>query len=287
MAAALPAPPFIRIGPDVPPSPIVFSVPHAGRAYSAELLAASRLPREKLEMLEDPWVDRLAEQAIACRMVAIVAQTPRAEIDLNRDVREIDPDSIAGRLPPGGIVESARTRGGLGLVPWRLTGSGQIWLRQLQVEELQQRVARNHKPFHAALAAELAAARARFGIAMLIDLHSMPPRPGGRCAQIVLGDRHGSSCDRGLVELVGAMARGAGYRTVRNDPYAGGHITARHGDPGKGIHALQIEIDRSLYLDADLRAPGEGFALIARMIGDIAESLSDRLLGGEVAIAAE
>lgn len=287
MAAALPAPPFIRLGPDAPPSPIVFSVPHAGRAYSAELLAAARLPREKLETLEDPWVDQLVEQAIGGRMIAIVAQTPRAEIDLNRDVREIDPDSIIGRLPPGAIVESARTRGGLGLVPWRLTGSGQIWLRRLQVDELQHRVAQHHEPFHEALAAELASARARFGIAMLIDLHSMPPRPGGRCAQVVFGDRHGSSCDRGLVELAAAVMRGAGYRTVRNDPYAGGHITARHGNPSNGIHALQIEIDRSLYLDADLRAPGEGFALMAGVIGSIAHTLDNRLRGGEVAMAAE
>jgi N-formylglutamate amidohydrolase len=287
MAAALPAPPFIRIGPGGSPSPIVFSVPHAGRSYSAELLAAARLPREKLETLEDPWVDRLVEQGVACRIVCIVAQTPRAEIDLNRHPREIDPDSVAGRLPAGAIVESARTRGGLGLVPWRLTGSGQIWLQRLQVEELQQRITHLHAPFHKAIATELAAARARFGIAMLVDLHSMPQRSGGRSAQIVLGDRHGGSCDRGLVELVAAATRGAGYRTTRNDPYAGGYITAHHGKPGEGIHALQIEIDRSLYLDADLRMPGSGFADIARVIGEVAQTLDDRLRGGVSAIAAE
>ena len=128
--------------------------------------------------LEDRLVDRLVWRATAAGATAFIARAPRAEIDLNRDEREIDPALVAPPLPSGGLVQSARTRGGLGLIPSRITGSGPIWRERIPRDELSRRIERIHRPYHAALEAALAAARARFGEAVLLDCHSMPPRPG-------------------------------------------------------------------------------------------------------------
>jgi N-formylglutamate amidohydrolase len=281
--------PFLRNGPDLPASPVVLSVPHAGRAYSADLLAASRLPRATLELLEDRLVDKLVWRAVAAGAVAIVARRPRAEIDLNRDEREIDPTMVAPPPPAAGLIPSSRTRGGLGLVPARIGGAGPIWRRPLASGELARRIAEIHRPYHAALADALVAARARFGMAILLDCHSMPPRvPGAEAvAEIVFGDRHGTSIAPDYVTAAVEAATAAGFSSARNVPYAGGYVTSRHGRPASAIHALQIEIDRSLYLDADLREPGPGFDRVARMLAAVAEALAARSREPPQAIAAE
>jgi N-formylglutamate amidohydrolase len=282
------APPFRRVGPSEPAGPVVLSVPHAGRGYSDALLRAARLPRATLETLEDPLVDRLVWRAVADGTVAIVADAPRAEIDLNRDEREIDPALVEPRPRPAGLIDSPRTRGGLGLVPSRIAGSGSLWRRRLPAEELERRIERIYRPYHAALAAALEEARRRFGIAILIDCHSMPPR--GEAADeppIVLGDRHGTSMAPELVAAAGRAVRSAGYRAARNAPYAGGHITASHGRPAEGIHALQLEIDRSLYLGPDLKTPGPGFDRVAGLIAAVAAALAVEALGPPLAVAAE
>jgi N-formylglutamate amidohydrolase len=280
-------PPFLRIGPEVPASPVVLSVPHAGRAYSESLLKAARLPLEVLELLEDRLVDRLIWRAQGSGAVALVARAPRAEIDLNRDPREVDPSMIMPPPPGRSLIQSARTRGGLGLVPSRISGSGPIWLRRLPEHELARRIAEIHAPYHAALEAALAEARARFGLAILLDCHSMPPRDGGGGPGIVLGDRHGTSIAADYVEAAAAAAEAAGYRVARNAPYAGGYITARHGRPANGIHAIQLELDRALYLDQGLREPGQGFDRAARMIAEVAAALAARALEPVQSIAAE
>jgi N-formylglutamate amidohydrolase len=279
-------PPFRRLGPQQPVSPVVLSVPHAGRAYADALLAAARLPRRKLETLEDRLVDRLVWRAVAGGAVAIVADAPRAEIDLNRDERELDPALVVPRPRDSGLFETARTRGGLGLVPDRIAGAGPIWRQRLSAQELARRVDTIHRPYHRALGEALAAAHRRFGIAILLDCHSMPPRGGG-AATLVLGDRHGASIAPDLVHAAERAAREAGFAVARNAPYAGGHITDRHGRPGEGVHALQIEIDRALYLGPDLRAPGPGFDAVSRLIGAMAEALARQALEPPQAIAAE
>jgi N-formylglutamate amidohydrolase len=281
-------PPFIRIGPDIPASPVVIAVPHAGRSYPPALLRAARLPLEKIETLEDRLVDRLVWRAVASGCSALIANATRAEIDLNRDEREIDPASVVPALPARSILQSARTRGGLGLIPSRLPGAGAIWLHRIGQDEVRRRVEVIHRPYHHALARCLEEARERFGIAVLLDCHSMPPRnmaagdPG-----LVFGDRHGTSI---APELVGAAidaARAAGFTCGRNNPYAGGHTTALHGRPHNGIHALQLEVDRALYLDESLREPGPGFDRTSHLIASVASALADRALGGSQAIAAE
>jgi N-formylglutamate amidohydrolase len=285
-------PPFFRVGPERPASPVILSVPHAGRDYGPHLLKAARLSQTVLESLEDRLVDRLVWRATSAGATAFIARAPRAEIDLNRDEREIDPALVAPPLPSGSLVQSARTRGGLGLVPSRITGSGPIWRERIPREELARRIERIHQPYHAALEAALAAAQARFGEAVLLDCHSMPPRhrpdrDGSRMATIVFGDRHGTTIGADLLEAATAASRALGYRTACNAPYAGGYIVGRHGRPQRGIHALQIEIDRSAYLDADLRTPGPGFEGCARLIAAVAQAIEERLLAAPIALAAE
>lgn len=287
-------PPFFRIGPERPISPVVLSVPHAGRDYKPALLQAARVSRAALETLEDRLVDRLVWRATTGGATAFIARAPRAEIDLNRDEREIDPGSIAPPLPAGALVQSARTRGGIGLIPSRITGAGPIWRERIARAELDRRVGQIHRPYHAALEAALGHARRRFGEAILLDCHSMPPRPpgesdgaDGRIATVVFGDRHGTTIAGDLLDTALAAARALGYRAGVNAPYAGGYIVGRHGRPREGVHALQIEIDRSAYLDADLRTPGPGFEGVARLIAAIALALEQRLLGGLEAMAAE
>lgn len=280
-------PPFRRLGPARPRSPVVLSVPHAGRSYSDGLLATARLSRLRLESLEDRLVDRLVWRAVEAGAVALVADSPRAEIDLNRDERELDPAMVMPRPPADSTVESPRTRGGLGLIPSRIAGSGAIWRQRIPAAEVARRIDRIHRPYHQAIEAELSAAKARFGVAVLLDCHSMPPRGAGGDPQVVLGDRHGGSMDQALVAAAERAALEAGFDVARNAPYAGGYITQRHGRPELGIHALQLEIDRSLYLAPDLRSSGAGFDRVARLVAAVAEALAAAALGPPEAIAAE
>ncbi len=282
------AAPFERIGPREPGSPIVLSVPHAGRAYSPELLGASRLTRNQLENLEDRLVDRLIEPARAVGAIAIVARSPRAEIDLNRDEREVDPTIIAPPPPARSVMPSARTRGGLGLIPARISGAGPIWNRPIEGDELWRRIVEVHRPYHRAITDALDEARTRFGVAVLIDCHSMPPRASGHDqAEVVFGDLHGTTIAPDLRDAAVAAARTAGFRTACNAPYAGGYITARHGRPAAGVHAIQIEICRSLYLAPDMRGEGGGFARTADMLARVAAALAARAAEPPQAIAAE
>jgi len=281
MSSIPPQQPFFRAGPEQPASPVVLSVPHAGRDYGEAVRKASRVPLATLETLEDRLVDRLVWRAVQDGATAFIARVARAEIDLNRDEREIDPALVAPPPPASGLVQSARTRGGLGLVPSRIAGSGAIWLHRLSRDELRRRVETVHRPYHAALAAALEAARDRFGTAVLLDCHSMPPRPpagGVEAPPLVFGDRHGTSIAPALLEAAASAARRCGFEGALNAPYAGGHVVARHGRPGEGIHALQIEIDRSIYLDSALREPGPGFDRAAALIAAIAAALRDQVL---------
>ncbi|MBA3676441.1 MAG: N-formylglutamate amidohydrolase [Sphingosinicella sp.] len=282
-------PPFRRIGPEAPASPVVLSVPHAGRHYSDALLRASRLPREKLEILEDRLVDRLIWRAVAAGASAIVASSPRAEIDLNRDEREIDPSTIIPPPSSRSVLQSPRTRGGLGLIPTRIAGAGSIWLHRIPQDEVRRRIEEVHRPYHAAIAEALELARTTFGVAILLDCHSMPtrdPENSGEAA-LVFGDRHGTSISADLLDAALAASQAAGFTAACNSPYAGGHITSRHGDPATAVHGLQLEIDRALYLDGDLRSPGPGFNRVAELIAAIVLALADRALGSKFAIAAE
>ncbi|SKB56976.1 N-formylglutamate amidohydrolase [Sphingopyxis flava] len=233
---------------------MIVSVPHAGRIYPPEILAATRVPREQLERLEDSWCDTIAARACEAGAVVVEALWARAVADCNRGEGQMAPGEVDASLHTQFSAPGRKERAGLGVIPTRLAGCGPLWRRPIDRAALHWRLESFHRPYHAALAEELAAARHRSGRAVLIDLHSMPPIPGGQPghgAQIVVGDRFGTTAAAGLVDLVMEAARGLGVPAVRNQPYAGGHIVRTHGKPERGVHAIQIEIDRSLYLASD------------------------------------
>ncbi len=165
-------------------------------------------------------------------------------------------------------------RSGIGLIPRRAGGTDNMWRRKLTGAEVADRIAQVHAPYHAAVAQALAAAQARFGVAMLLDLHSMPSLVGADAAQIVLGDRFGRSCPGHVTQRVARVVRAHGLSVAIDRPYAGGHILDTHARPRAGIHALQLEIDRRLYLDPALDAPGDGVARIAMLVRAILDTLA-------------
>ena len=275
--------------------PLLIAAPHGGRAYPPPVLAAMRDPLRASLRLEDRLVDRLAE-AIAAETGAglIVAHAPRAMLDLNRAADDVDWEMIeprpllfAARAAAG---PGRRARSGLGLVPRRLPGLGEVWRRRLPRADLEARIAGIHTPYHACIDDELARLRRRWGAALLLDLHSMPPlgerHAIGPAAEFVIGDRFGATCDGGLVGAAFAAFAEVGRRAAHNRPYAGGYALERHAAPAKGVHALQLEVDRSAYLDADMREPGAGFAgtvtLLANLIRRLAAEVA--LLGSGTAV---
>ncbi len=264
--------------------PILIAVPHAGRAYPGSLLERMRNPGFAALRLEDRYVDRLAEKvAQACGAALLIAHAPRAMIDLNRATDDVDWDMFSSRAPDsvGSYTPGRRARSGLGLIPRRLPGLGELWNRRHHEDELAARIADIHEPYHACLDTALERLRARWGSAMLIDLHSMPPlmlRGGQPAPEFVLGDRFGASCHGGLIgsafSYFSEMRRG----TAHNRPYAGGYVLERHAAPARGIHAFQLEVDRSSYLDGRLAEPGKGFESIVHLLTGLV-----RRLAGEVA----
>lgn len=257
MTPAAPArsPWFERLGPARAETPLVCAVPHAGRVYPAALFSASAVPHAFLQQLEDRYADLLVAKAVQDGAVAIVARAARAWIDLNRGEDDLDP---ALRIPAySGPPQTARARSGLGLLPRRL-GRRDLWREPPTAENAAARIASVHRPYHAAIAEALDDACRRFGHAVLIDCHSMPSLGGARPSRIVIGDAHGRSAGKNVAAEVAKTARQHGFTAAINAPYAGAHSLARHGRPAAAIHALQIEIDRTLYLQQDMHAPSEG-----------------------------
>ena len=263
--------------------PVLLSVPHSGREYPDWLIAMSAGGKSTLTLLEDPLVDRLVWRALQRGCGAVIARAPRAAVDCNRAEDEVDPSVVDGARR--GRV-SARARGGLGIVPARTQQHGYLWRRAISPRQLDERLSQAHRPYHEAIEAQLAALVARFGCALLLDCHSMPPPPEG-VPPIVFGDCRGRSADPWVSAEALQIARDCGFEAGLNDPFAGGHVTERHSDPGRAVHALQIEIDRRAYLDPSLREPGPGFDRMASFIEILAERLGEALLGRRFATAAE
>lgn len=275
---------FDTLGPAIPRTPIVLSVPHAGREYP-DAQGLLHHPLERLRALEDRYADRLADVAVASGTVAIVARMPRLWIDLNRSETDLDPAMVVGRHG-GGLPQSLKTRGGLGLIPRRLIDVGEIWRTGLSAEDVACRIANHYRPYHETLSAMLARAHARFGVAMLVDLHSMPPLVEAGSPRIILGDRFGATCAPQLTAVAEMVFSGAGYGVGANAPYAGGYIVAHHANLRGNIHALQVEVDRSLYLDSDFDKTGAGLPRLQATIALLIESLAEHL-AAPAAMAAE
>lgn len=264
--------PFLLHMPDEPAGPLVLSSPHSGRNYTPEFRAASRLDPQSLRLSEDSFVDELFATAPTHGAALIAAAVPRAYVDVNREPLELDPRMFADKLPDEANIKSDRVAAGLGTIARVVANGLPIYDNKLVYAEEKRRIENIYQPYHAALQRLLRDARTRCGHAILIDCHSMPSGqfgPSGpwggntpACSplpsfgnsrlpdpDIVLGDRFGTSCSPRLTDHIEALLGDMGYSVVRNNPYAGGYCTVRYGAPRKGVHAIQIEINRRLYMD--------------------------------------
>lgn len=257
------------------PGRLVFASPHSGDLYPADMAADPDLPPASLRSAEDALVDRLIAPGPSHGATLVLARYGRAYVDLNRNPADLDPQLIDGLDHPA----SPRSAAGYGVIP-RLGGDGRsLYARRLSRDEAEARVARVHGPWTTALDGVIDAARSRHGEALLIDWHSMPERatraPGGpRGPDVVLGDRHGSSCAPELTRALRIAFERLGWRVALNHPYAGGWTTQSRGRPEDGVHAIQIELNRALYFDEQARAPSAGWSRtrkgVARVIAAIA-----------------
>nr|WP_325253935.1 N-formylglutamate amidohydrolase [Amylibacter sp.] len=231
----------------------VFSSPHSGRDYPAAFLQASVLDAVAIRSSEDAFVDQLFGAATEYGAPLLAASAPRAFVDLNRSIDELDPAIVEGARQLG---SNPRVASGLGVIP-RVVSEGRALISgKITMEAARQRLERYYRPYHTQLQDLLQTSRAAFGQVVLLDCHSMPRDAVanasglfGRMPEIVLGDRFGSSCDNSYVEEIEGFLKQAGFRVARNTPFAGAHITQAYGRPSSGQHCIQIEIDRSLYLN--------------------------------------
>ncbi len=257
--------------------PLVFASPHSGRDYSPAFVADARLDAVSLRRSEDCFVDELFAAAPAHGAPLLAATFPRAFCDPNREAWELDPAMFEEELPPWVNTSSARVVSGLGTIA-RVVASGEtIYRRKLRFAEAETRVREFWQPYHDRLIELIDATRSAFGVCLLIDCHSMPATglPGRPRYDFVLGDVHGTTCAPRATRLVETVLTGFGYRVGRNDPYAGGYVTRHYGRPRDGVHALQIEIARSLYMDEARLEKAPGFAGIQRDLTALIKAVAD------------
>lgn len=244
-------PPYLLTRPARRSAPLVFASPHSGRAYPPDFVAAARLDPLALRRSEDGFVDELFAAAPELGAPLLAATFPRVFCDVNREPWELDPGMFDGPLPAWVNTASPRVGAGLGTIA-RVVATGEtVYRHKLRFEEAEDRIRRYWQPYHAALAALIAETRDEFGYCLLIDCHSMPTHPAqaGNPPDFVLGDAHGTACAPRATRLAEELLSGLGYRVRRNDPYAGGYVTRHYGRPREGVHALQVEIARPLYMD--------------------------------------
>jgi N-formylglutamate amidohydrolase len=270
--------------------PILLASPHSGTHLPADFLAGSRLDIHALRRIEDAHVGALLAPAAAAGLPLIEATHSRAVIDLNRAEDELDPAMFTGSVTPFPDI-SDRVRRGYGLFPRVVAPNQPIHVARLPAETGAARIERLHRPWHRAIGEGLARAAARHGHALLFDVHSMPRLDGPDPAVLVLGDLHGRSAAPALVDWLDQAFTRRGLRVARNAPYAGGHTTQRHAAPAYGIHCVQLEFDRTLYMDPDSLRPHAGFGPLAALIAGVLALLEPALpalgLGRRLPFAAE
>jgi len=252
-----------------PETALVFASPHSGETYPDDMGAFAGLARASLKSAEDALVGALVREGPAHGAPLIEGRIGRAYLDLNRDPGELDPDLIVDADGPVG----AKTRAGYGVIP-RLSGDGlALYDRRLSLAEAQARIRTAHAPYHTALAELMERTRARRGRAVLIDWHSMPTRAVG--AEVVLGDRHGSSCQARLTRRLRDLFEGLGWRVALNHPYAGGYSTRIWARRPEGFEAVQIELSRALYLDDATLGPSAGWSRCEKGVARVIAALFD------------
>lgn len=289
--------PFELAEPEALTCPLVFSSPHSGNVYPARFLESSRLDIASLRRSEDAHVHDLFAHATSVGAPLLRAQFPRAYLDLNREPYELDQRMFEDALPGFANTRSLRVAAGLGTIPKVVADAREIYAKRLQVEDAMHRIESLYKPYHLVLRHLMERARRRFGIAVLIDCHSMPSnvaketptsnRGEKRRPDFVIGDRFGVSCSSEIIDAIEARLRQWGYHVQRNRPYAGGFITEHYGNPADGRHAVQIEISRNLYMDESNLRKNEGFEALAGRLGELARMLAQSVAPREQRAAAE
>ncbi|MGZ8410181.1 MAG: N-formylglutamate amidohydrolase [Hyphomicrobium sp.] len=261
--------------------PLVFASPHSGAEYPAAFIAASRLDAVALRRSEDAFVDDIFAAATEFGAPLLKATFPRAYVDPNREPFELDASMFDAPLPSYVNTMSPRVAAGLGTVAKVVTSGEEIYRGKLRFDEVRRRIDRLYYPYHAALQRLLDQTRERFGVCLLIDCHSMPSiggpmdcDPGLKRFDAVLGDRFGTSCAAVATETAERVLRGLGYSVGRNIPYAGAYCTDHYGKPHTGTHALQIEINRALYMDEESVAPAPGLAEVKRRVRALIQGLA-------------
>ena len=274
-------PPFTISRPARLTNPLVFDSPHSGKIYPPHFKQASNLAPLALRKSEDAYVDELFGHVPLAGSPLIAAHFPRAYLDVNREPYELDPKLIRGPLPDYANTESLRVAGGLGTVARLVAEREEIYADRLTLETALTRIAKLYHPYHAALTALLREAMTQTGQAILIDCHSMPsyPAPGfpDPRPDIVLGDRFGSACDPALTDFTALFFTRLGYNVVLNKPYAGGFMIEHYGKRELGIHALQIEINRALYMNEKTFVKNRGFAKLCHDLEALTKALVDEL----------
>lgn len=251
-------------------SRVVFASPHSGRDYPWSFLRHTLLDDHSIRSSEDAYVDRLFDCAPQFGAPFLKAGAPRAFIDLNRSADELDPALIEGVRRSG---HNPRVASGLGVVPRVVANGRAIYRGKLPMSEAERRINMYWRPYHAQLEQLLAQAHLAFGEAILLDCHSMPHeavdsslRAGARRPDIVLGDRFGASAGMDIVDRIEAAFVRAGLVVARNAPFAGAYITQAYGRPSRGQHAVQIEIDRAIYMDEVKIRPNDNFHAFRRLL---------------------
>ncbi len=273
--------------------PVVLNSPHSGRRYSQRFLEQVRLDGMAIRRSEDHYVDELFGPAIGLGAPMLVAHFPRAFMDVNREPYELDPRMFEGALPPFANINSIRVAGGLGTIPRIVAENMEIYRRRFPVEEALLRVEMIYKPYHAVLRKLIARTHVHFGHALLIDCHSMPGniRPSGHSLKpdFIVGDRYGTSASAEISRTALHILQDMGFNAVRNKPYAGGFITEHYGRPARGLHALQIEVNRGLYIDEATLVKKPGFARLSQQICDFVATLAQAVVtqNNTTALAAE
>ena len=264
-------------------APIIFNSPHSGSIYPDVFLSASRIDLPSLRRSEDSFMDELIGGLSALGFPTVRVNFPRSYVDVNREPYELDPRMFSGRLPSFANTRSMRVAGGLGTIP-RVVGDGQeIYRERLSVDDALTRIETLYKPYHRALRRLITKVHQTFGAAVVVDCHSMPSigvsRDEPRRPDLVIGDRYGTSCAPLLPDTIEDTMTRLGYSIGRNKPYAGGFITEHYGSPAAGLHVVQLELNRAVYMDERRREKGPRFG---RVVGDftrLAEALAAVPLG--------
>jgi N-formylglutamate amidohydrolase len=272
------SPPFEIVEPQVWRAPIIFNSPHSGAVYPAAFLSASRIDLPALRRSEDSFMDELIGGLSDRGFPTVRVNFPRSYVDVNREPYELDPRMFSGRLPSFANTRSMRVAGGLGTIP-RVVGDGQeIYRERISVDEALARIESLYKPYHRALRRLINRAHQAFGAVVVVDCHSMPSvgvsRDEPRRADVVIGDRYGTSCAPLLADMVEHTMSRLGYSVGRNKPYAGGFITEHYGNPASGLHTVQLELNRAVYMDERRRSRGARFAQVVSDFQLLAETLA-------------